>query len=161
MRRPGFALVWVVLAMALAVALLGVIWSQAADSRVRARRLLAAARARLLERGALAHGLHKVEKTVAYFDDRLAQGRRVAYDVGKEDPAFLEDLRGRVEFADGHGSYRVVAMQVTRQETVRGEGVLKVAMAAEVAIEAGGDRRRERTSGEFRLFSGVGGGGAP
>lgn len=145
--------------MVVAAGLLTILWSQLAEGRGRAARMLLGARARVLAKGALAHGLHKVEKTVVYFDDALARRPDPRMDVGGEDPAYLADLHGEVDYADGRGSYRVVAMEVSRQESTRGDGVLKVALVAETSVERAGQVRRERLKGEFRLFSGVGGGG--
>jgi hypothetical protein len=115
-----------------------------------------AARARLLASGGLAHALHKVEKTIAYFDARLQGGTPL--DVGATDPAYLEDLAGEVDYTQGSGSYRVVNLVVRRQRTTSGDGVLKVSVAAEAAVEAREERRRERMDGDFRLF-GRGGSG--
>lgn len=155
-RRDGFALVWMLLALVLAAALLAILWSQGAESRARARRMQLAARARLLASGGLAHALHKVEKTIAYFDERLEGG--FALDVGATDPGYMEDLSGEVDYNLGTGSYRVVSLVVRRQRTTSGEGVLKVSVAAEAAVEARDERRRERMDGDFRLFGRAGGG---
>jgi DNA polymerase II small subunit/DNA polymerase delta subunit B len=108
-------------------------------------------RTQLLGKGGLAHGLHKVEKTTIYFQKRMS-GKRKRYDVGKEDPSYLADLTGKVDYDDGKGSYRVVSMVVHRQETTRGETVLKVEMQVDVAVEISGARRREQLRGDYRLF---------
>lgn len=156
MKRSGFALVWMLLALVLAAVLLGILWSQGAESRARARRMELSSRARLLASGGLAHALHKVEKTIAYFDARLEGGAPL--DVGGSDPQYMEDLAGEVEYAEGSGNYRVVSLVVRRQRTTSGDGVLKVSVAAEAAVKARNERRRERLDGDFRLF-GRGGSG--
>lgn len=155
MRRPrtgsGFALVWVILALLLAIVLVGILWTQGADSRGRTLRELLSTRVQLLGKGGFAHGLHKVERTTIYFDRHLKKGRR-RMDVGQEDPGYLADLKGEVEYQNGKGSYRVIGMAVERQETVKGESALKVEMLVDALIEVGEQRRRERIKGEFRLF---------
>lgn len=156
MTRRGFALVWMLLALVLAAVLLGILWSQGAESRARARRMELSARARLLASGGLAHALHKVEKTTAYFDQRLQGGEPL--DVAASDPAYLAGLRGEVDYAEGSGNYRVVSLVVRRLRTTSGDEVLKVTVAADAAVEARDERRRERMQGDFRLF-GRGGAG--
>lgn len=151
--RGGFALAWVILAMLLALVLVGILWSQGADRRRRSLREQLTLRVELLGKGGFAHALHKVEKTAIYFDRRMVEGRS-RMDVGAEDPEYLADLRGEVEYQDGSGNYRIVAMVVHRQKTVRGDVVLKVEMLVDAVVEVGKTRRRERLKGEFRHFRG-------
>lgn len=163
MRRKGSGLVWVLMALLVVSALLGIMWSQGEDSQARLGRMILREQARLLARGALAHGLHKVEKTVIYFDQRLPSQGSGRIDVGREDPRYLLDLVGEVRLQGGavRGSYRVVSMEVTRQLSTRGGKVFKVGMVAVASVEAADRRWQERMEGEFRLFPGdLAGGGA-
>lgn len=154
MRRRGIGLAWILMGLALVSVLLGVLWSLSGDSRARARRGMLSLQARLMAQSALNHGLHKVEKSVIYFDQRLPRGGRTRIDVGGEDPAFLRELVGEVDLAgEGRGSWSVRRMQVEVQETSRGDRAFRVTMGAEGAVDMGGERWRESLDGEFRLFA--------
>lgn len=153
MTRRGLGLFWVLMALLVTGLFSGILWSQSADAQRRAGRALLASQADLLARGAHAHALHKVERCLVYFEERLAERQPAVMDVGKEDPEFLRGLSGELVLEGGKGGYRVIAMQVTRQPASGGGRVFKVAVAAESAVEIAGRRRRERLRGEYRLFS--------
>lgn len=153
-KRRGAALLWVLMGMLVVGLTFGVLWSQADDMRTRARRMVLAEQARAAARGALAHGLHKVERTLVYFDQRLASRRPPTMDVGKEDPAYLEDLAGSFPLA-GEGAkahYRVMAMTVTMRKAARGGSVLEVDMVAQGGVDTPRGRRREEVRSDFRLY---------
>ncbi len=151
--RRGIGLAWILVALGVAATLMGTLWSEARSMAARGRRLLRGEQARLLTRGAMSHGLHKVERTASYFEARLGRGPGASIDLGAEDPAYLEDLSGSFDLeGGGRASWRVVAMQVTRNLSARGEPVYQVRMQVESAVAAGEDRWRESLEGDVRLF---------
>lgn len=155
-ERSGLGLVWALMGLGLVAIFMNILWSQNSVRATQESLRDLEVQSRFLGQGALAHGLHKVEKTVAYFDARFARNR-APFDVGKEDPAFLEDLTGALDYPKGRGSYRVVTMVVEKQKARGGGGVLRVQLEAETRLEVRGQVRRDRHKGDFRLFSEGGG----
>lgn len=168
--RAGMALALVLVSLGLVAVGVGVLWSQADGMRLLSQRTLAAEQARLLAQSGLAHGLHKLERTRGFLEERLRATPGVTLDLGGAEPAWLAECAGKLSLVGGTGEWRLVGLKLARRESTSGTVVLEVGMEAEAVVRIGGEARVERASGEYRLYPGgepgpepgrAGGGEAP